>query len=290
MPEMLLAPPFPRSAVMAAAARAAHLLVDRPPYLHVDEVAARLLDADGTEPIGYHLALPDNPLLRAVRVEATCRARLADDVVLTCPARQVVVLGAGLDTFAHRHPRSGTDVYEVDLPSAQRAKQAAVARAELDSPVRYVPADLSRDSLAPALRAAGADPAASLVVTALGLTMYLDRDAVADLLAQVAGWPGGAELVADHLLPADDEAARQYTAGVGSAVADGGEAWRSRLTGSQMAALCREAGFTQVRTLRPEEAVPDLLRRRADGLRPGTTSGFVHAGVGPTSEGTVSGR
>ncbi|MBU4214423.1 MAG: class I SAM-dependent methyltransferase, partial [Actinobacteria bacterium] len=198
MSEMLLAPPFPRSAVMAAAARAAHLLVDRPPYLHVDEIAARLLDADGTEPIGYHQRLTDNPLLCAVRVEATCRARFADDVVLASRARQLVVLGAGLDTSAHRHP--GIDVYEVDLPAAQETKRAATARAGLTGVVRYVPADLAQVALAPALVTAGADPTQPLVVTALGLTMYLDPDAVAGLLAQVAHWPGGAELVADHLL------------------------------------------------------------------------------------------
>lgn len=289
MPEMLLAPPFPRSAVMAAAARAAHLLVDRPPHLHVDEVAARLLDADGTEPIGYHLRLADNPLLCAVRVEATCRARFADDVLLASRARQLVVLGAGLDTSAHRHP--GIDVYEVDLPAAQQAKRAAVARAGLTDAVRYVPADLARDGLAPALLAAGADSSRALVVTALGLTMYLDPQAVAGLLAQVAGWPGGAELVADHLLPADGQAAREYAAGVGTAVADGGEAWRSAFTAQQMGALCLQAGFGQVRTLRPEQAVPAACWRRTDALRPGSTSGFVHAGTGPTTtDGALSPR
>lgn len=275
-----LAPPFPRSAVRAAAARAAHLLVDDEPHLFADTLAARLLGPDGDEPIGYHRARPDHPLLRAVRVEATARARFAEDLLAESGIRRYVVVGAGLDTYAYRHPDGPVRVVEVDRADAQDGKRAALARAglaEADAPVTFAAADLAVTPLDQALRGAGVEASETIFVAALGLVMYLTADELAGLARQVAAWPGGAQLVLDHLRPPADEAARAYSDAVGSSVAEGGEAWRSRLTPEEAVGLAREAGFTRVRTASPRDALPAGLWGRADGLRPGGTSSFLHA-------------
>lgn len=272
-----LAPPFPQSAVLSAAARAAHLLVDGAPRLFADTLAARLLGPDGDEPLAYHRADPTHPLLRAVRVEATARARFAEHLLARSGVRQYVVLGAGLDTYACRHPDGAVRVLEVDRPDAQAGKRAALARAGLPSVAAFVGVDLAATPLAGALRAGGADPSEPVFVAALGLAPYLTVDELAGLLRAVAGWPGGAHLVADHVRPPRDEASRAYGAAVGASAAAGGEPWRSRPTSAEVAALARAAGFSRVRATGQRAALPAALWRRTDRLAPSATSGLLHA-------------
>jgi methyltransferase (TIGR00027 family) len=281
-----LAPPFPMTALLSAAARAAHLVVDDSPHLLADTLAGRLLGPDGDAPIGYHRADPSHPVLLAARVEATVRGRFAEDLLAASGVRQYVIVGAGLDTYAYRNPDAGRRVLEVDLPAVQERKREALARAALPGPVTFVPADLAVTPLDEALRAAGADTDEPIFVAALGLTMYLTRGQVAGLLESVAGWPGGAHLVADHLLPPDDDERRGYDEAVGAAVAAGGEAWRTRLAPQEAADVARAAGFTAARTTNQRDALPADLWRRTDGLRPGGVSGLLHA----TTSGVATGR
>lgn len=71
---------------------------------------------------------------RAFRVAHAVRARLAEDVAaagLAAGGRDYVLLGAGLDTFAWRHPRAGDFVvWEIDHPDpGMEARGAAAGRA-----------------------------------------------------------------------------------------------------------------------------------------------------------------
>ncbi|HEY0118892.1 MAG TPA: class I SAM-dependent methyltransferase [Cellulomonas sp.] len=281
MTEPILAPPFPTSALLCAAARAAHLLVDGEPHVFTDSVAARLLGPDGEEAIGYHLAYPGHPLLKAGRAEVTSRSRFAEDVLASSGARQYAVVGAGLDTYAYRDPGQGVRVFEVDRPATQELKRAALARAGLTGPVTFVGADLAVTPLGEALAAAGAHPGEPLVVAALGLAMYLTVDELAAMLTTVAAWPGGAQIALDFLRPPDGEAARAYSEAVGSSVAAAGEPWRSRLSLDEAAGLAVAAGFPRAHATTPRDALPAALWERTDGLRPGGTSGFLHASTRP---------
>jgi O-methyltransferase involved in polyketide biosynthesis len=53
---------------------------------------------------------------------------------ITCGMRQVVVLGAGLDTFALRNPYAGLGVrvFEVDYPATQVWKRDRIKAAGLE--------------------------------------------------------------------------------------------------------------------------------------------------------------
>ena len=90
---------------------------------------------------------------RALRVSHAVRARLAEDVAaagLAAGRRDYVLLGAGLDTFAWRHPRARDFVvWEIDHPDTQAWKRAALRRAGLAEPanVRFVSADLSATAI-----------------------------------------------------------------------------------------------------------------------------------------------
>src|SRR5215470_13543798 len=96
-----------------------------------------------------------------VRSSVVARTRLIDDlmaVALDGDIEQVVILGAGLDSRAYRlSGLAAIDVFEVDHPDTQVAKQAALKRVLRSAPghVRFVAVDFKRSDLASAMTAAG---------------------------------------------------------------------------------------------------------------------------------------
>jgi methyltransferase (TIGR00027 family) len=279
-----------RSALTAAAARAAHLIVDDQPTIFADTLAAALLGERAEELIAYHERHGTHPVLVGARVQVTCRGRYAQDALaraVRAGVTQYVLLGAGLDSFAYRDgPLAGrVRVFEVDHPASQEFKRAALAAARVEVPdsVRYVPADLARDPLIQCLAAAGFDAAAPAVIAWLGVTMYLTAQAVAETLAAVAGLAPGTELIADYLLPEDarDEAGALYGALVAQASAEQGEPWRSYFTPDQMADLAGRAGFGAVRAVSQRDTIPAALWQRADSLCPARLAVLFHGTVQP---------
>jgi len=113
------------------------------------------------------------------------RTRYFDDEVTSAlddGVDQVAIVGAGYDSRAWRLARQGVEFFEVDHPATQRDKRR---RAPKDGP-NYVPADLSRDSLAELLPAAGFQIGAPSVFVIEGLTMYLTEGAVSAMLSALA--------------------------------------------------------------------------------------------------------
>jgi methyltransferase (TIGR00027 family) len=276
------------SALTAAAARAAHLLVDGTPTIFADTLAAALLGDRAEELVAYHRLHGAHPVLAGARVQVTCRSRYAEDALARAAGAgvtQYVILGAGLDSFAYRDGAGRVRVFEVDHPASQQVKRAALAAAGIEVPgsVRFVPADLAVDPLARCLAAAGFDVAAPAVVSWLGVMMYLTPEAVARTLAAVAGLAPGTELIADYLLPPDarDEAGALYGTLVAQASAERGEPWLSCFTPDQMADLAARAGFGTVRAVSQRDAIPAGLWQRADSLRPAALAVLLHGTVDP---------
>ena len=279
-----------RSALTAAAARAAHLIVDDQPTIFADTLAAALLGERAEELIAYHERHGTHPVLVGARVQVTCRGRYAEDALaraVRAGVTQYVLLGAGLDSFGYRDgPLAGrVRVFEVDHPASQEFKRAALAAARVEVPdsVRYVPADLARDPLIQCLAAAGFDASAPAMIAWLGVTMYLTAQAVAETLDAVARLAPGTELIADYLLPegARDEAGALYGALVAQASAEQGEPWRSYFTPDQMADLAGRAGFGAVRAVSQRDTIPAALWQRADSLCPARLAVLFHGTVQP---------
>jgi methyltransferase (TIGR00027 family) len=248
-----------QTAFTAAAARAAHLVVDAEPHIFADTLAATLLGDRAEELLAYHRLRGEHPILAGARAQVVCRSRVTEDL-LDDGFDRYVVLGAGLDTFAYRKP--GVDVVEIDRPATQNWKKQALRAAGIDIPESVTYAN------SVALPEAG-----RTLVSWLGVTMYLTAEELDTTLAVLPP----CDVVVDHMLPAGlrDAAGEAYVAGVAPVAAQNGEPWRSFLAPDDMAALLDKHGFEVVRHLRQRD-VPGMLER-ADALRPTDLSVITHA-------------
>jgi methyltransferase (TIGR00027 family) len=275
------------TALTAAAARAAHLIVDDEPRIFADPLAARLLGDRADELISYHTLHGTHPVLSGARVQVACRSRYAQDSLARAAATgvsQYVILGAGLDSFAYRDGLAArVRVFEVDHPASQEVKRAALAAAGIPVPgdVTFVPADLAADSLKRCLARAGFDALAPAVFGWLGVTMYLTADAIAETMTSIADCAPGSELIADYMLPPDarDEAGALYGRLVAQASAERGEPWRSCFTPAEIADLARKSGLGAARSVRQRDTIPAHLWRRTDSLRPTDLAVLFHGVV-----------
>src|SRR5579862_5684051 len=117
-----------RTAMRVALRRAAHQLFDSPKVLE-DPLAVRIV---GREAAASLSGLTDrlSPPARYMRAFMAVRARYAEDELVLAVRRgvtQLVILGAGLDTFAYRNPFPNLRVFEVDHP-ATRVEAPAPSR------------------------------------------------------------------------------------------------------------------------------------------------------------------
>lgn len=119
------------------------------------------------------------------------RTRAIDDALgdaIAGGARQVVLLGAGLDARAYRLPTlAECTVFEVDHPDTQAHKRDAVRDVPIVArEIRYVTVNFEKDDLERALAAAGHDRKSKSAIVWEGVTMYLDPPAIEATLAVVA--------------------------------------------------------------------------------------------------------
>jgi len=277
----------------AAAARAAHLIVDGEPVIFADTVAEAMLGERAEELIAYHRAYGAHPVLAGARAQVTCRSRYAEDQLARAVRDgigQYVILGAGLDTFAYRSPLARrVRVFEVDHPATQEWKRRVGPAPEVPGPevpgpefpglVTFVPVDLVSDSLGDGLRRAGFDFATPAFVSWLGVTMYLDQGAIDRTVSVLGGLAPGTELVVDYMLAAGlrDAEGGSYADQVGQAAAERGEPWLSLFVPEAMAALLAGCGFGPARDVSQREMIPAGLWDRSDSLRPAELSHIAHA-------------
>ena len=278
------------TALTAAAARAAHLIVDNEPVIFADTLAQAMLGERAEELLSYHRVHGTHPVLAGARAQVTCRSRYAEDRLADAIGRgigQYVLLGAGLDSFAYRSPLAGrVRVFEVDHPATQEYKRrvrevAAGGDGGTAGGVRFVAVDFGRDSLVEALRRAGFDAGQPALVSWLGVTMYLDESAIEATVAVLGGFAPGSEVVVDYMLPAGmrDAAGRMYADLVGQAAAEWGEPWRSVFAPGAMAALLARHGFGPTRDVGQRDMIPAAAWDRSDALQPAELSRIAHAAI-----------
>jgi methyltransferase (TIGR00027 family) len=261
-----------RTALSSARARAVHQVADSP-RVFADPLAARILgDVPDDDP-----RPPGAPGMPAeVRLFMALRHRVAEDALRAAPhTGQVVVLGAGLDTFAYRNRDPALRVFEVDLPATQAWKRERLAAAGIEVPdtVVFCPVDFAEQTAESGLAAAGFDRHAPTFFVLLGVAPYLARHALLDTARFVARLPAPTELVFDYNQPAAalPPQRRAVFAAQADAMARMGEPWRSFFTPTEIAAELTRAGFGSVADIGWQEclarygldpSLPDLFGGR----------------------------
>jgi methyltransferase (TIGR00027 family) len=231
-----------RTARGVALRRACHQLYDAPPLVLSDPVAVPLLGPEVRADLEAAKAQLNDPANLVLRAWLVARSRYAEDKLAEAVAQglnQYVLLGAGLDTFAHRNPHPHLRVFEVDHPATQAWKQQLVAAARLPPQhnLTYVPVDFETESLPERLAACGFNPDAPAFFAWLGVVPYLTLPAFRATVSYIAARPPGSGLVFDYsqplsALPLRERIARELFA---ARVARAGEPFQLHFTPHEVA-------------------------------------------------------
>jgi methyltransferase (TIGR00027 family) len=272
-----------RTAWGAAVHRAVHQVLERG-FIFTDPLALRILGADAEAAVRD---AGNDPFTRRLRLFIAVRTRFAEDALANAVARhgvrQLVVLGAGLDTCAYR-AAWGEDlrIFEVDHPATQAWKRRRLAEAGIPEPraLAFAPIDFERETLADGLTAAGFDPAQQTFFTWLGVVPYLTEQAVFSTLGYLAGLPGGAHVVFDYSNPPTPSSGRDEHAlaheVLAERVASLGEGFQSSFETDELRAKLTALGFREVEDLGPASIRERYFAKRG-GSSPDTGGHIVRA-------------
>jgi methyltransferase (TIGR00027 family) len=255
-----------RTAWAAALHRAAHQILEQG-RIFADPLAVRILGEDPdtiAREAGRHAR-------RRVRIFIAVRTRFAEDALAAAfevGVRQLVILGAGLDTYAYRGAfRDRLRTFEVDHPATQAWKRRRLLAASIPLPpsLTFAPIDFERETLAQGLANAGFEPHLQTFFIWLGVVPYLTEDAVWSTLGFIAGLPGGAHVVFDYADPPQQLSAeaRADHERRGAHVAAWGEPWKTYLEAGPLRAKLLDLGFLEVEDLGPPQIVSRYFPHRA---------------------------
>jgi methyltransferase (TIGR00027 family) len=246
-----------RTAWAAAFHRAAHQVLEQG-RIFADPLALRILN-ENADSIARQVE--ERASGRPMRIFIAVRTRFAEDSLAAAferGTRQLVVLGAGLDTYAYRGGlRDRLRIWEVDHPGTQAWKRQRLADAGIALPpnLTFAPVDFERETLSGGLAATGFDPRQQSFFTWLGVVPYLTQEAVRSTLAFIASLPGGSHVVFDYADPPQSLSAEMREAHERRAahVAEVGEAFRSYFEAEQLRGKLLELGFREVEDLGPPQ-------------------------------------
>ncbi len=221
-----------------------------------------------------------------MRLFVAMRSRLAEDsarAAIEKGVRQILVMGAGLDTFAYRlEPAQDMRVFELDHPATQAEKRRRLADARIAEPphVTYVAHDFERGSMIGALKAGGFDPGNRTFVLWLGVTPYLTEEAVFATLRRARPLTGRDGSRVRLYQPADavaEATTRNFHREMAERVAASGEPFRGYFDSGELHARARQLGIAKSRISIERRSSPAICRTRRSRPGPGradTSSGW----------------
>jgi methyltransferase (TIGR00027 family) len=235
---------------------------------------AQMLDPSlaGTEPD------PETALAAVVQIMngpvTLGRSRFAEDALeqaYHAGVEQYVILGAGFDTFAFRHPDwlERLNVFEVDHPNTQAQKRQRIRNAgwEVPANLHFVPVDFSKESLSDGLKTTPYDPGKATFFSWLGVTFYLGKEDVLATLRSVAGLaPKGSPIVFDYFDAAAfvPGQATQTMRLMHDIVRQAGEPMKSSFDPLTLGEELKAVGFDLLENLGPEEIEARYFQGRRD--------------------------
>jgi methyltransferase (TIGR00027 family) len=267
-----------RTALMSAMQRAAHQVLDHGSILD-DPFAMRILHEDEKEALQF---ANQNPLASLGRLFTAARSRIAEDVLSRAVergVRQVVILGAGLDTFSLRNPHGARQVriYELDHPATQAWRCERLAEAQIALPpwLVMVPIDFEQDDMGEKLAAAGFEQNSPAFFIWLGVVPYLTQDSIGRTLDYMSSIESS-EAVFDYLRPPEafSEELRQIERERTEQLKKIDERSVSRFEPPGIAAILRSHGFRVIEDISFQE-IASRFGSAVQGLVPGHAGAHV---------------
>ena len=258
-----------RTALRVAIRRAAHQVVDRPLVLD-DPIAVRLLGPGFDRDMERAM----HKVARDFRLFMAARSRYAEDRLAAAVAeraRQYVILGAGLDTFAYRNPFPQLQVFEADFPATQQWKRELLAEAAIPIPTNltFVPLDFEHKTLAEGLAEAGFDLSAPAFFGWLGVVPYLTLEAFRATLATIGRLPASTAVSFDYAFPPETLSPKRRLVfdTLARRVEAAGEPFQLFFAPDELERELRAAGFSRVEQTDTERMNELYFKDRADGLK-----------------------
>ena len=277
------------TALMSSFGRAFHAENEEHPVF-VDDLAKNLMTeeeytavqnyilggAQFFEPdINFSKLEPKEVLRRIVNVHIApsplCRQAYTEQALKTAlltGTKQYVILGAGMDTFAFRNDKF--KVFEVDHPLTQKDKIERIKRAGWLVPenLRFVPVDFTNDNLTECLIASGFDPSVKSFFSWLGVTYYLSKDAIDNMLSALSKiCAEGNTLVFDypdeHFFDAPEKRV-QNTIMMAKA---GGEPMQSSFSYRELEKMLEKHGFLIYELLSPEDIQRNIINKAGTDMK-----------------------
>jgi methyltransferase (TIGR00027 family) len=270
-----------RTALIPARQRAAHQVLDHGSILN-DPFAMKILREEEKDVLQFANV---HPMASIGRLFTVARSRIAEDALSEAVERgirQIVILGAGLDTFALRSPHGARQIriYEVDHPATQAWKRERLAEAQIALPpwLIFVPVDFERDDMGAKLTSAGFQRNSPAFFSWLGVVPYLTKNAIGGTLNYMASIPSS-EVVFDYMEPPEafSEEMRELVTERTEELEKMGERWASRFEPAGMAAILRAHGFSDIEDINFQE-ITARFGRSVQGLASGQAGlHVVHA-------------
>ncbi|MDB5282092.1 MAG: methyltransferase [Bacteroidota bacterium] len=267
------------TAVRTALWRALHMQVDAKPYIIEDEIGLKLV-----APPDNWQERPDMKYTKRLRASIVARARFIDDLIIEQSKQgmaQYVILGAGLDTFAQRHPdvASKLQIFEIDQPDTLTWKQKRLIELGFGVPdyLHFVPVNFETSSWWQHLLKAGFDPNKPAVVACTGVSLYLTKEAIIDTLNQIAALAPGSKLAMTFYLPLalldEEDKPMQEMAEKGARAA--GTPFMSFFAPEEILAQANEAGFKEAKTISTKDMEQRYFANRTDNILPASGEVFL---------------
>lgn len=292
------------TSLISAYSRAYHVKEDHP-IIFNDTVAQHFLTNEEYNEIASNMAqgihffspemaekLKDNNAailkwVNQIQLSPTPLARVAyaEGVVnneIKLGAEQYVILGAGLDTFSWRHPNLDVTIFEVDHPSTQQFKLQRMQQTNLARPnnLTFVSMDFTKELSLKKLRASGFDSTKKTVFTLLGVTYYLTKEILQQLLNTLfKDLPKGSSIIfdlADERLFSEPGIYNRVQHMVQMAAASG-EPMKTSTTIHELEQLLFAEQLLIYEHLSPQDIQNQYFADRDDNLQAFETIHYIHA-------------
>ena len=182
---------------------------------------------------------------------AFCESALNNAIRLGC--RQLVIFGAGYDTFAFRNTDPRIKIFELDRAEiiTNKIHRAKLANLAVIGEHRYIPCDLAKVDLKAALTKNGFDSEKSAFGSLLGLSYYISEENFAHLLAKISQtWSNGSSLLFDYPASSSDAKSQQIKQLASAA----NEQMKSEYSYNEIEKLLADCGFLIYEHLDSEQA------------------------------------